>query len=58
MRSGWPPRNHVVLADDLEPVDRRIAVQDFIVVLGAQPKTETKEWRLGRIHLPIRRRLR
>ena len=26
-------RQHVVFADDLEPVDRRIAVQDFVVML-------------------------
>src|SRR6476660_5538070 len=39
---------HVVLADDLEPVDRRIAVQDLVVMLVAQAETEAEEGRLGR----------
>src|SRR5260370_949128 len=40
---------HVVFADDLEPVDWRIAGQDFVVMLRAQAETEAEEWRLRRL---------
>jgi hypothetical protein len=39
--------DHVVLADDLEPVDRRISVEDFVVMLRAQAETEAQERWLG-----------
>ena len=41
-------RQHVIFADDLEPVDRRMALEDFVVVLRAQAEAETEERRLGR----------
>ena len=41
---------HVVFADDLEPVDRRVASQDLVVMLVAQAETEAEEGRLGRFH--------
>ena len=40
-------RHHVVFADDLEPVDRRIAVEDFVVVLvraGRDRSRGTAAW--------------
>jgi hypothetical protein len=49
-------RQHVVFADHLEPVDRRMTVEDFVVMLGAKPEAKTEVWRLGRIHLAIRKR--
>src|SRR6185312_9731443 len=49
-------RQHVVFADDLEPVDRRMAAQNFVVVLRPQSKAKTKERRLGGIHLATRKR--
>ena len=40
-------RDHVVLADDLEPVDRRIAIEDVSVMLGAKAEAEAeKVWLL------------
>ncbi len=35
-------RQHVIFADDLEPVDRRIAVQDFVVMLVAQARDRSR----------------
>ena len=49
---------HVVFADDLEPVDRRIAAQDFVVMLVAQAETEAEEGRLGRCRRTVCRRRR
>ena len=45
---------HVVFADDFEPVDRRIAVEDFVVMLVAQAEPETEEGRLGRLGRAVR----
>src|ERR1043166_2055002 len=41
-------RHHVVFADDLEPVDRRAAGKDLVVMLVAQAETEAEERRLCR----------
>src|SRR4051812_34018185 len=49
---------HVIFADDLEPVDRRIAAQDFVVMLVAQAETEAEEGRLGRCRRAVRKRRR
>src|SRR5260370_23458186 len=55
-------RQHVILADDLEPVDRGIAVKNLVVVLGAQRKPKTEERRLGGLRRTVctrsRRRIR
>src|SRR5437763_1580128 len=49
-------RQHVVLADHLEPVDRRISLEDFVVVLVAKTEAETEERRLGRTCRTVRKR--
>ena len=49
---------HVVFADDLEPIDRRIAIEDFVVMLVAQAETEAEEGRLRRFHRAVRARRR
>jgi len=49
-------RNHVVFADDLEPVDVGIAAEDFVVVLMAKPETEAEEGRLCRLHRAVCKR--
>ena len=51
-------RQHVVLADDLEPVDRRMAVENLVIVLRAQPQPETEERRLGGRRLVVCKRRR
>src|SRR5207249_5609844 len=47
---------HVVFADDLEPVDRRIAAQDLVVMLVAQAEAEAEEGRLGRCRRTVCKR--
>src|SRR3954447_14777929 len=49
---------HIVLADHLEPVDRRLTIQNLVIVLRAEPKPEAQEWRLGRSYLAVRKRRR
>src|ERR1700722_17488761 len=49
---------HVVFADDFEPVDRRMTAQNFVVMLRPQAEAKAEERRLGRIQLAIRTRCR
>jgi hypothetical protein len=51
-------RQHVILADHLEPVDRRMAVQNLVIVLRAQAQSKAEKRRLGRQRPRVRKRRR
>src|SRR5271167_3884371 len=46
---GLAAGQHVVFADDLEPVDRRAAVENLIIMLRAKTQPKSEERRLDGI---------
>src|SRR5215211_3023449 len=55
---GLTARQHVVLAEDLEPVDRRITGEDFVIMLMAKSEPKAEEGRFGRAGLTVCKRRR